>query len=90
MGDVVRLPRHTYYQCDDDHGDVFGSSCPFCDGGLAMCTTCGGAEGDLPTHCPGEKMTDLRRRLVADRVIDYRWPKGWIVVNETGEEYCGC
>lgn len=31
--------------------------CNICDGGLAYCKVCGGAEASLPTECPGEKMS---------------------------------
>ena len=32
-------------------------SCNICDGGLSLCTVCGGAEGSMPTACPGYKLT---------------------------------
>lgn len=35
-------------------GDV---SCSVCSGGLFICKVCGGAEGSLPTECPGKPMT---------------------------------
>jgi hypothetical protein len=31
--------------------------CHICDGGLAYCVVCKGAEGSLPTECPGAPMS---------------------------------
>lgn len=38
---------------------------------LENCKTCGGAEADLPTHCPGEKMSEERRKEISDGKIDF-------------------
>lgn len=43
------LERHE--KCDRPY------PCPICDGGLASCTVCGGAEGDLTTDCPGVRVS---------------------------------
>lgn len=53
-----------------------GRRCPICDGGLALCTTCHGAEGDLPTECPGTSITDDQRAAIVLGVLDFvggRW-----------------
>lgn len=42
--------------------------CNICDGGLAYCKVCGGAEASLPTECPGEKMSSQ----TADDVVACR------------------
>jgi len=71
---VVRLPTHhliRHVNCDRE------GPCPICDGGLSYCTVCKGAESSLPTHCPGEPMTDLRADLVSAGHMDYLWPVGW-------------
>lgn len=51
-GQLVHRPhayeRHT--KCKIDH-------CMICDGGLAVCTRCGGLEGALLDNCPGVKLT---------------------------------
>jgi len=50
-----RLSReHTFYECPPNCEDLF---CKFCRGGLAMCTTCGAAEGELLEECPGRKLS---------------------------------
>jgi hypothetical protein len=41
-------------------------------GALAYCPTCGGAEGDLPEHCPQRKMTEQERIDVYADLVDYR------------------
>ena len=46
-------------------------ACMYCDGGLAWCTTCGGAEADLPTECPGRRLTPQERDNVAMGLMDY-------------------
>lgn len=47
---------HVYYVCPKPCYRV--GSCPFCDGGLAACTICGGLEGALLDTCPGVKLTE--------------------------------
>ena len=48
--------KHTWYECKNHGGCSSPGSCPFCDGGLGACEVCGGAEGTLPTDCPGIKL----------------------------------
>lgn len=48
-----------------------------CDGGLAVCTTCGGGEGSLPTDCPGERMQACVEVDVYRGTLDYRRRHGW-------------
>ena len=45
--------------------------------GLAHCKVCDGGECELPTDCPGEKMTDSQRALVCGGNLDY-CAGGWI------------
>lgn len=40
---------HVLHSCNAEQ-------CNICDGGLAYCTVCGGAEGAMPTECPGVHM----------------------------------
>ena len=42
---------HQYHVCDDEH-------CNICNGGLAYCIVCYGAEGSLTTECCGRPMTE--------------------------------
>ncbi len=53
-------------------------SCYVCDGGLAICDTCGGAEGSLPTHCPGERMQPEVSDDVYEGQLDYDVRLGWV------------
>jgi len=53
--------------------------CCICEGGLIQCTICGGAEGSLPKHCPGTKMTpDQEESVYAGRLdfVDGAWVGG--------------
>jgi hypothetical protein len=57
------LEKHDVY-CDIPH-------CNICEGGLAVCTVCHGAEASLPTHCPGYPMTYGQQGLVQDEQMDF-------------------
>lgn len=55
--------------------------CPICEGGLTTCSVCGGAEGSLPTHCPGERMDErLEEAVMAGSLnfVDGRWQMPYI------------
>lgn len=69
---------HTWHKCSDEND----ASCFVCSGDLCLCTVCGGAEGSLPTHCPGYRMSELQHDLVYAGRLDYR-DNNW--VDETGE-----
>jgi hypothetical protein len=47
-------------------------NCPICDGGLTRCTICGGAEGSLPTECPGTSMSPEIEQLVYSGKLDFK------------------
>lgn len=80
---VYRFPRHKRYNCD---GRCTGqSTCAFCEGGLFLCVVCAGAEGSLPTDCPGVKMPMDVSDAVYEGLVDYRagaWrlPSGAVLV----------
>jgi len=38
---------------------------------LSLCKICGGAEGCLPTNCPGRPMTTVEQDLVYNRKLDF-------------------
>lgn len=68
---------HVEYKCTGC-GDRVGY-CQWCDGGLYLCTVCDGAEGSLPTECPGRKMTSLESDSVYAGQIDFKdgeWTRG--------------
>lgn len=53
--------------------------CFICEGGLSVCKVCGGAGGDLPSECPGVKMSSTQRDMVYNGLLDYRngtWKPG--------------
>jgi len=44
----------------------------FCEGGLFGCEICGGLEGGMPTHCPGESMDYDREQEVYRGEVDFK------------------
>ena len=66
---------HTWYKCECDC-----SGCAFCDGGLASCTVCGGAEGTLTTECVGFNLPEaVLLDLVYTGPWDF-WDGQWILM----------
>lgn len=70
---IITFPRHKLERCD---GRWCDSGCPVC-AGLAICVTCGGAEGDLTKDCPQEPMREIVRAEVYAGRIDYHHKRGW-------------
>ncbi len=64
---VIMFPRHRLHNRRGT--DCAGCFC--CEGGLALCVTCGGAEASLPTHCPQARMDDLMQATVQDGSADF-------------------
>lgn len=71
---VITFPVHV----PETHVGCQTVGCAICDGGLFCCVRCGGAEGSLPTDCPGEPMPEVVRDEVYRGQIDYRHEKGWV------------
>lgn len=72
------------------HDDCQRNCCNVCDGGLTICARCGGAEGSLTTHCPGEPVSFDRDQNVYDGKIDYyqgQWRLGRRTVFMYPEDY---
>ncbi|WVR18155.1 hypothetical protein JXVLWARM_CDS_0104 [Burkholderia phage Bm1] len=68
------MPEHIKFECKQPCAE---SHCRFCDGGLFLCTVCGGAEGSLPTKCPGYRMTiDQQDEVYAGR-LNFTDRRGW-------------
>lgn len=61
--------KHTLFKCEQPCEKLH---CMFCDGGLASCTICNGAEASLPTDCPGEPISDADQRDIMTGELDYR------------------
>jgi hypothetical protein len=55
-------------------------TCPICDGGLAVCTVCKAAEGELTAECPGEPVPYERREQVYAGILNFKNGQ-WITVN---------
>ena len=68
---------HVRASCKDDCGE-----CNLCN--LFMCSVCCGAEGSLPTHCPGARMTEQQEAQVYAGELDYREPYGWCAPDGAG------
>jgi hypothetical protein len=67
--------NHKYHSCNYD-------TCNVCNGGLAWCTVCGGAEIELPTECPGRAMTEVEKQKIADGSLFYYGDSWKTIVNE--------
>lgn len=52
-------------------GTICEGRCNICDGGLALCKVCGGAEGSLPKECPGSRMTSDQEDAVYAGTLDF-------------------
>lgn len=61
----------------ETHTDCKIHGCAICEGGLAYCKVCGGAEASLPTECPGEKMSAQTADDVVACRMDFKGGK-WI------------
>jgi hypothetical protein len=80
-GIVVKFPGHCRAHCPPDCDGCF-----YCEGGLFACTTCGGAESSLTTHCSGERVPGPLRDLVSSARLDYVRGRGWLYrYSEDGE-----
>ena len=56
--------------------------CNYCEVGLASCDVCGGAEGSLPTDCPGRRMTQYELSFVFVGELDFK-DGSWKVMEES-------
>lgn len=76
---IFSFPHHRLHgvdvPCDNQDPD---RPCMVCEGSLALCVTCGGAEGSLPTHCPGEPMQPEVADDVYSELLDYDAREGWV------------
>lgn len=75
---MIIFPRHLYRRCD-----CRAERCAICTWGAAMCKRCLGVEGDLPTDCPGEQLTDEQREGVLTGRLNYHRKTGWIAEDVT-------
>jgi hypothetical protein len=75
---IFKWPRHKLFRCDSR--ECMG--CQFCEGGLAFCTVCKGAEATLPTDCPGTPIAEWDSVLIQNGLLDYNRKLGWICTGE--------
>ena len=71
---ILHFPAHQWAHCTNKHC----TGCHLCHGGLAVCKRCGGMEGGLPTHCPGERMTMEQGDAVYAGKQDWINGLGWV------------
>ena len=58
--------EHVLHQCDDPE-------CFVCNGGLAQCDVCNGAEGTLTTDCCGRQLTEAEEHAIhVTATLDFR------------------
>lgn len=74
---LLQFPRHRLY-ARDLPCQCRGEGCLICEGGLGYCCVCRGAEGSLPTCCPGERMQDVVETSVYQGLCDYDARLGWV------------
>lgn len=67
---VIPFPKHKFHRCSE-------FDCYTCDGGLAFCDVCKGAEVSLPTDCPGAPMQEELQDAVQAGTLDYTRKDGW-------------
>lgn len=60
------MADHTFYKCEPEC-----DGCMFCRGGLLSCVVCGCAEGELPTDCPGYKVSEAERLRIYKGNLDF-------------------
>jgi hypothetical protein len=77
MALIYQFPRHRLVG-RDVNCNCWASECVICSGGLAFCDVCHGAEGSLPTCCPGERMPACVEMAVMFGHCDYDARDGWI------------
>lgn len=75
---LYQFPRHTLVGRDVPCNCSVDTRCMICEGSLAFCVTCHGAEASLPTCCPGYTMPGVVETDVMFGVLDYDARDGWV------------
>jgi hypothetical protein len=57
--------EHKYHKCNDNE-------CRICNGGLADCEVCNGAEGSLTTECCGRPLSSREQERIYKGFLDYK------------------
>jgi hypothetical protein len=70
VAELTLSADHRLHKCSD-------LDCTICAGGLSLCEVCGGGESELPTHCPGEQLTEGQRRGISTGEMDFLRERWW-------------
>ncbi|MEE8598827.1 MAG: hypothetical protein V3S69_04850 [Dehalococcoidales bacterium] len=68
MSEPRMMRGHTFAVCKQPCTKL---TCQFCEGGLSACITCLCFEGSLPSHCPGQPVSDEDQQLIYKATLDY-------------------
>lgn len=71
---IIPFPGHHWEHCERTEC----TGCMLCQGGLALCRTCGALEGALTTDCPGVRVSYDDGEAVYQGRLDYRRGEGWV------------
>lgn len=67
------MVKHIWYDCEkDNYKHHSEGNCMFCDGGLASCVVCNGAEGSLTTECCGYKLDEKTQDKIYKEGLDFK------------------
>ena len=75
---ILNWPRHIQQNCPEGTDDYRCHNGTCVHQNLFCCSRCGGAEGDLPTDCPGEQITSDDRQAIYAEQLNYLRPHGWV------------
>ena len=72
--EIICWPRHLLYHCKNDCERCAIDACPH--QVLSSCVTCGAAEAEMATECPGYRLHHDERMAVSNGKLDFvrgRW-----------------
>lgn len=72
------MTAHTKYRCVERYSHDT-SFCPYCDGGLFLCSVCRCAEGTLPSECPGSPVDGNTQDDIFTGKLDFKGGQ-WITL----------
>lgn len=76
---VLAWPRHLRANCPDQGEPPWQCLAGICvHVNLFCCRTCGGAEGSLPTDCPGERMDSSAQDAIYAGDLNFIAGHGWV------------
>jgi hypothetical protein len=67
---IIKWPKHIRLRCPGDKERCRDDRCMTC--ALFACATCGAAEGELATECPGYRLSPEERAAVMNGHLDFR------------------